>query len=118
MLGVDTNPYTEVEIVMTMTRDLSGFPIVRPDFGPTQVLSKKDLVIGRRYIAHSGSSADGEDFTLEGLIDVIDGILWIDVEYDSGPKMRESLRDHGVDPYIVDGVKRWHVSNWLEDTTK
>jgi hypothetical protein len=100
----------------TIDYALDQLPTDRPDFGPTQVRSEDDLVIGRRYRKHYRLFTNV--FTLTCRPFYSNGTLWIDVVYDNGERGRESLRDCSIVPYIVDDVERWNDSNWLEDTTR
>jgi hypothetical protein len=58
---------------------IAQLPTVRPDFGPTQVRSEDDLVVGRRYRAHSKLFT--EVFTMTSRPFYRDGDLWIDVVF-------------------------------------
>jgi hypothetical protein len=100
------------EAIETM---LACLPTERPDFGPTQVRSEDDLVVGRRYRQHNAIYA--EMLTLKSLPYYSDGDLCVKVIYDNLIEKILVLADSGVVPYITEDVERWHDTNWLEDTT-
>lgn len=90
-----------------------------------QVLSKEELGIGRRYIAHKVAIIDGS-ILRPYTTDVVilerpfrkDGSWWVETERTlPGGTIKEvlSLADCGVCPYPG---KEWHAWHWMEDPEK
>ena len=85
----------------------------RPNFGPTQVTSPEQLVVGRSYRRHH---AEGRTYTPSSELGVVRVLeepqgRWVKVER-SDMTFDYSLADMGVIPY---DSGYWNATNWLED---